>query len=191
MSLSGLLGFGTTNVILGRDGWLFYRPGIELLTGSGLLDPGRLAVAKRELIEAGEANPSPDPRPAILAFQEDCRKAGVHLVIMPVPDKTMLQPAELSARAKRRAPSGVPANVDYARMLDQLRSAGVDVFDPSPKKLIPGETTALSPPRFALDAGLDGRCVPRTDGASQVECSLAANTSAFMVGRAAASKPTW
>ena len=37
----------------------------------------------------------------------------------------------------------MPANVDYARFLDELRSSGVDVFDPSPKQLIPGE-----PPRF-------------------------------------------
>jgi alginate O-acetyltransferase complex protein AlgJ len=85
------LGFGTTNVILGRDGWLFYRPGIDWLTGRGLLDSSRLALRTKELIEAGEATPAPDPRPAIRALDECCRKAGVYLVVMPVPDKAMLQ----------------------------------------------------------------------------------------------------
>jgi alginate O-acetyltransferase complex protein AlgJ len=139
LSLSRYLGFGTTNVILGRNGWLFYQPGIELVTGPGLLDRDRLALAKRELIDAGEVKPSPDPRPAIRAFNEDCRKAGVHLVVMPVPEKAMLQPKELTARLDRKTPRTVPANIDYARILDELRRDGVDVFDPSPKRLNPRE----------------------------------------------------
>ena len=125
------------------DGWLFYRPGIEFVTGPGLLDPDRIALRKRELIDSGEACPSPDPRPAIRAFLEDCRTAGVHLVVVPVPDKATLQPAELTSRFDRNSQGVMPSNVDFAMFLDELRSFGVDVFDPSPKRILPD-----GPPRF-------------------------------------------
>jgi alginate O-acetyltransferase complex protein AlgJ len=137
--LSSYQGFGNPEAILGRGGWLFYRPGVDFLTGPGLLDGTRLRLRRRELIEAGEKNPSPDPSPAILAFHEDCRKAGVHLVVVPVPDKAMLQPAELTARLAFSAPVAAPANPDYPRFLQGLRAAGVDVFEPTPAQLVPGE----------------------------------------------------
>ena len=143
LSLSRELGFGTTQVILGREGWLFYRPGIDWLTGPGLLDATRLALRKRDLLDEGEAKPSPDPLPAIRAFHQDCRKAGVHLVVVPVPDKATLQAAELTSRFDRKDPGGPPVNVDYRRFLQDLRASGVDVFDPTPKDVRPSD-----PPRF-------------------------------------------
>ena len=141
--LSRDLGFGTTRVILGREGWLFYRPGIDWLTGPGLLDATRLAHRKRDLLDEGEANPSPDPLPAIRAFHQDCQKAGVHLVVVPVPDKATLQAAELTSRFDRKNPGEPPVNGDYRRFLEDLRASGVDVFDPTPKVVRPGD-----PPRF-------------------------------------------
>jgi len=143
LGLSQYPRFGNSNVILGRDGWLFYRPGVEFLTGRGLLDEARLRLRRKELSGAGEAAPSPDPRPAILAFHEACRDAGVHLVVVPVPDKSVLQPGELTGRLGRAEQSEAPVNPDYARLLADLRGAGVDVYDPTPARLAPGES-----PRF-------------------------------------------
>jgi alginate O-acetyltransferase complex protein AlgJ len=132
LDLSGGLGFGTTTVILGRDGWLFYRPGIDWVGGLGLLDPARLRRRRKELAGAGEAVPSPDPRPAIRALQEDCLRAGVHLIVMPVPDKATVQPARLTSRYDRAGLGERPTNLDYGRFVDELRACGVDVFDPTP-----------------------------------------------------------
>jgi alginate O-acetyltransferase complex protein AlgJ len=134
---------GNTNALVGRDGWLFYRPGVEFLTGQGLLDATRLRLRKKELAEEGEKNPSPDPRPAIVAFHEACRQAGVHLVVVPIPDKAMLQPGELTLRLAGHTETAVPTNVDYPALLAELRDAGVDVFDPTPDRLAAGE-----PPHF-------------------------------------------
>ncbi len=125
------LGFGTATAIVGLDGWLFYRPGIDWVTGRGFLDPGRLDRRRKELEESGESSASPDPRPAIRALQEDCRKAGVHLVVVPVPDKATLEPHRLSPRYDRAAYDW-PTNVDYHRFVDELRGEGIDVFDPTP-----------------------------------------------------------
>ena len=36
--LSGYLGAGNERAYVGRDGWLFYRPDLEYLTGTGFLD---------------------------------------------------------------------------------------------------------------------------------------------------------
>jgi alginate O-acetyltransferase complex protein AlgJ len=143
LALSQYLDFGNANVLRARDGWLFYRPGVDFLIGPGLLDETRLWLRNKELSEAGESHPSPDPRPAILAFHEDCRKSGAHLVVVPVPDKAMLQPAELTSRFLFESPIEVPINPDYPRLLEDLRAAGVDVFDPTPPRLVPDD-----PPRF-------------------------------------------
>src|SRR5579872_944262 len=143
LALSAALGCGNSDVILGRDGWLFYRPGLAFLTGPGLVDGDRLTLRKKELGDAGEKNPCPDPRPAIVAFHEACRQAGVHLVVVPVPDKALLQPAELTARLAFTTPTAAPTNRGYPGFVADLRAAGVDVFDPTPPQLIPGEA-----PRF-------------------------------------------
>jgi alginate O-acetyltransferase complex protein AlgJ len=139
MALTRYGGVGNSNALLGRDGWLYYRPGVEYLTGPGLLDETRLRLRKKELADAGEKNPCPDPRPAIVAFDAACREAGVHLVVVPVPDKAMLQPGELTLRLAGRTDGDVPRNVDHSSLLAGLRDAGVDVFDPTPGRLIPGE----------------------------------------------------
>jgi len=143
LALSRFLGFGNTNVIIRQEGWLFYRPGVEFVTGPGLLDATRLRLRKRELIEAGEKRPCPDPRPAIRDFNEQCRKADAHLVVVPVSDKSMLHPAELTSRLSLQGTTAVLTNADCAQFLKDLRADGVDVFDPTPEYLIAGE-----PPRF-------------------------------------------
>jgi hypothetical protein len=138
--LSGVGGFGNTNVIIGRDGWLFYRPGLEYLAGPGVLDPARLRQRRRQMIDSGERSPHPDPREAILAFHRRCAAAGARLVLMPVPDKVMLQPSRLSARP---APATPPNNREFGRLLDELRAAGLDVFDCTPGSPATGEDRFL------------------------------------------------
>ena len=54
-------------------------------------------------------------------------------MVVPVPDKATLQPVELTSRFNREGPAELPANVNYPRFLDVLRSSGVDVFDPTPE----------------------------------------------------------
>jgi alginate O-acetyltransferase complex protein AlgJ len=131
LGLSDVLGVGTATAIVGRDGWLFYRPGIDWISGPGLLDPARLAQRRKELKDAGEPDASPDPRPAIRALHEECRRAGVHLVVVPVPDKVTLEADRLTSRFDRDA-ADRPTNVDFRRFVDELRSSGIDVFDPTP-----------------------------------------------------------
>jgi alginate O-acetyltransferase complex protein AlgJ len=91
----------------------------------------------------GEKNPAPDPCPAILRFHEDCRKAGVCLVLVPVPDKAQVQPGSLTRRLEVSAPMEVPANAGWETFLARLREQGVEIFDPL--ECLPGRNAAGRP----------------------------------------------
>jgi alginate O-acetyltransferase complex protein AlgJ len=134
--LTGWLGAGNEKGVLGQDGWLFYQPGLEYLTGPNFIDPKALALrAKLILDRRGEDAPHPDPRPALLALQHDLEGAGIHLVVFPAPDKAMLQPAQLARRMGGQEEIPAPNNPGYARFVADLRRAGVDVFDPAPARV--------------------------------------------------------
>lgn len=133
-------GNGNNKVVVGRDGWLFYRPDVDYVTGPGFLDEGQWELRKKQLLgadagassvaAAGEAYP--DPRPAILQLQRDCQAAGCRLVVVPVLNKAQLQAAQLTRRLDAAAPLH---NADWARFVDELRHEGVDVVDPSPERV--------------------------------------------------------
>lgn len=147
--LSGALGAGNERVYVGRDGWLFYRPDVEYVTGRGFLEPAEMA---RRIAAADEYEqpPQPDPRPAILQFKRDLERRGITLVLMPTPVKPVvhgdrLWPGNGAGRPRTEgepdarlngAADGTAAlaglhNASYRAFLDELTRAGVLVFDPS------------------------------------------------------------
>ncbi len=50
-ALSGAGGFGNAQVVIGRDGWLFYRPGIDYVAGQGFLQDAHFASRRRKAIK--------------------------------------------------------------------------------------------------------------------------------------------
>jgi len=95
--LIGRLGAGNEQAYCGRDGWLFYRPEIDYLTGPGFLDPKVLAARARR---GDEWNPPPQPDPvkAILEFNDALAARGIALVLLPAPGKAMVYPEQFSSR---------------------------------------------------------------------------------------------
>jgi alginate O-acetyltransferase complex protein AlgJ len=127
--LARLGGLGNEKAYVGLDRWLFFRPGVDYVTGWGFLDPAAL----RSRASAGNeysAAPQPDPRPAILEFQERLARSGVRLILMPTPDKSMVEPERLSPRY--RDWPDVLQNPSYERFKAEIEAAGVLVFDPGP-----------------------------------------------------------
>ena len=91
MVLTGWGGFGNEKVTIGRDGWLYYAPGLRYLFGQPFLDADYLkAKAKGMIDKDGLAVAHPDPLPAFRQLAEDCKRLGIQLVVAPVPDKGML-----------------------------------------------------------------------------------------------------
>jgi hypothetical protein len=122
------LGVGNERVYAGREGWLFYRPDTEYVTGRPFLDRAQI---RRRVRAAAEwtAPPAPDPRPAIIRFKEDLDARGITLIVLPTPVKTGVHPEMLSARIT--AATEVLHNASYRTFIQDLRAAGVRVLDPS------------------------------------------------------------
>jgi hypothetical protein len=126
--LSGWLGAGNERVYVGREGWTFYRPDVEYLTGPGFLDAH---VLRRRVAAAKEwtAPVQPDPRPAILAFHRELAARGITLVLVPTPVKPAIHPDKLVASL---TDSAEPLqNRSYSALVDSLVKDGVLIFDPA------------------------------------------------------------
>jgi alginate O-acetyltransferase complex protein AlgJ len=122
------LGAGNEQALVGRDGWLFFRPGLEYLTGPGFLEPRQLArraVAAESWLPA----PQPDPRVAIIDFHRQLASRDIQLVLMPTPVKATIHPEQFSAGLDPMEPLD---NASFPSFIDDLQAAGVLVFDPIP-----------------------------------------------------------
>ena len=123
--MTGWLGAGNERVYPGRDGWLFYRPDVEYVTGRGFLEAPEL---ERRLLSAPEwtSPPQPDPVLAIVHFKRELEARRIALVVMPTPVKPMIHPEGLARRAR-----GTTRNASFGRFAAALAEAGVAVFDPA------------------------------------------------------------
>lgn len=126
--MSRWLAVGNERVYVGRDGWLFYRPDVEYVTGKPFLDPAQM---RRRIRAAPEwmAPPAPDPRPAIVQFHQDLAARGVVLIVMPTPGKPVVHPEML--RGGLADTADAVQNASYRTLTEDLRKAGVQVLDPS------------------------------------------------------------
>jgi hypothetical protein len=123
------LGAGNEKAFVGKDGWLFYEPGVKYLTGPAFLDPAQLRKRARGGNEFVEP-PQPNPVKGILHFNEQLKKRGIELVVVPVPGKASIYPEKFS---RRYGNDGSPLqNESFGSCVAALRKGGVHVFDPSP-----------------------------------------------------------
>jgi hypothetical protein len=104
------LGDGGSKAIVGKDGWMFYVPGVNTLT------------QRRQNNEytAGDA------LAAVTDFRDQLRKRGIRLLVMPAPNKESIYPQMLTRAAK------LPAriiNPETRAFLDGCRQNGIEVVD--------------------------------------------------------------
>ncbi len=151
-------GVGNEKVYLGHDGWLFYRPGVDYLTGPGFLAPAVLERRRRSG-PGWQSATQPDPRRAILDFHRQLAERGVRLLVMPVPTKAMVYPDALAPGfpADERM-LGALQNPSFGRFRDDLENQGVEVFDPAASLIrgrVSGEEVFLRTDSHWSPAGLD------------------------------------
>lgn len=120
------LGAGNEKGYLGRDGWLFFRPGIDYLTGLPFLDE-RVQKPRRMAAEESGATHH-DPIRAVREFHADLEARGIRLVLVPVPDKAQIHPEGF---AGGNWPV-MPQNPDFARFVREVEADGVIVHDAGP-----------------------------------------------------------
>jgi hypothetical protein len=102
---------GGEKALVGRDGWLFYKPGFD------------------DMIARGQpATATNDPVAAIVAFRDALAARGIQLLVLPAPNKESIYPDRLT----RRAPEGQvllsPRTRDLLVRLHAARVECVDLF---------------------------------------------------------------
>ncbi len=122
------LGVGNEKAFIGREGWLFYEPGLRSLTGPGFLSPHQLRKRARSGDET-QGFLQPDPVKGIQHFRDALRQHGIELVVMPIPIKPTIYPEQFSTRYRDVA---VPLqNESYAAFVEQVEASGVHLYDPA------------------------------------------------------------
>jgi hypothetical protein len=103
---------GGDKTLIGKDGWFFYRPGVQYLT-------------EKPVVTKATSTPA-EAAGAIAAFRDQLAARGIQLLVLPVPNKESVYPEKLSRRAQGRPSAVCPQTRE---LLDRLRTNGVEVVD--------------------------------------------------------------
>lgn len=99
---------GGKSYIAGKNGWFYFAPELRHLASGPFWGKGG----------------NMDPMPAIVDFNAQCKKAGVELILVPVPGKATIYPENLLGKK----PTGSLDATDKA-FLNALRGQGVKILD--------------------------------------------------------------
>jgi len=98
--------------LIGRNGWLFYRPAVEYLT-------------RRLVTHKGVSGPG-DPLHAIIFFRDQLASRGIQLLVVPAPNKVSIYPEMLTRRAQGTGGVMCP---ETRELYYELQVAGIEVVD--------------------------------------------------------------
>ncbi len=103
---------GGPKALVGRDHWLFYKPGVQYLT-------------ERPDAQKATGNPA-EAAATIIDFRNQLAARGIRLLVMPMPNKESVYPEKLTRRAVKL---GKAMGADTQQLLVALREANVEVID--------------------------------------------------------------
>jgi hypothetical protein len=95
--------------VVGENGWLFYRSAVQYL-----IEPWQ-----------PKSNQG-DPVSAISSFNDQLAQRGIHLLVVPAPNKASVYPDMLTGHAADR---DKPVNAKTIEVIRRLQQAGVEVVD--------------------------------------------------------------
>lgn len=111
-------------VVAGKDGWLFLPTELRHV-GAGLFWGEHAAKVSR-----AEKPEHADPLPAILDFKRQLDKAGIELIVVPVPPKAVVYPDKIAGATRADEGNAVPrTDTAHQQFYDLLRKEGVNVLD--------------------------------------------------------------
>ncbi|QDU47893.1 alginate O-acetyltransferase AlgX-related protein [Gimesia panareensis] len=104
----------------GKDGWMFFVPELRALSVGPFWGKDAIQVSR-------SAKPAyADPLPAIVDFNNQLRKSGIHLLVVPVPAKAAVYPEQISSYHNRKP---VLLDETQRRFYRVLADQGVAVLD--------------------------------------------------------------
>jgi alginate O-acetyltransferase complex protein AlgJ len=111
-----------TITVKGQEGWLFFGPELRHLGVGEFWGDAAAAVSNARRPEWA------DPLPAILDFHKQLSEAGVDLVIVPVPPKSIIYPDKLSSNVEP-----LPRlDLHHQAFYELLHKNGVNIVDLTP-----------------------------------------------------------
>jgi hypothetical protein len=105
------LGDAGEKIVVGRDGWLFYRQSVRYVIER------QSGAAERD---------SADPLAAIRSFRDQLEARGIRLLVVPVPNKESVYPEMVAERAED---AGVIVCGQTRRLLEELEQHGIEHVD--------------------------------------------------------------
>jgi len=113
-----------SNGMMGRNGWVFYRPSVRYL-----VEPNRLELDERDsawVQSPGDTTKRDSVVQAIVRFRDQLSERGIRLLVVPVPGKASVYPDMLTRRAvDRQDEFRSPTLV----LIEQLGIQGVETVD--------------------------------------------------------------
>ena len=116
------------SAIVGEGGWLFFVPELRALSVGPFWGEDATKVTR-------SSNPQyADPLAAIVDFHDQLRKAGIELLVVPVPAKATVYPEKVSSLGHIPAADGSDrVDTNHQRFYQLLRERGVTVLDLTPQ----------------------------------------------------------
>ena len=106
-----------TNVVAGKEGWLFFTPELRHLSVEQFWGDAAKKVSQA-------SNPEfADPLPAIIDFNTQLDGAGIELIFVPIPAKATIYPEMISEHGVTTART----DIQHQKFYDILRKQGVNV----------------------------------------------------------------
>ena len=115
---------GNEKVVVGKGDWLFFRPGVDSITGQPFLDESRQQL-RYEGHELWEQPVQPDPILAIVDFYNQLQGRGIELIVVPVPIKPSIHADKLSSSFLGTSPK----NRSWNDFKLRLKEKNIRVFD--------------------------------------------------------------
>jgi alginate O-acetyltransferase complex protein AlgJ len=120
---TALLATGNRKVMVGSEGWLYFRPDVESLVVPGFLEPRPLPIGGQSAEDVPRTS-GPAALAALARLGDDLRARDLALAVLVVPGKTAIEHP-----AKR----GIAiANRSLAEFLEALAARGTTVLDAAP-----------------------------------------------------------
>jgi hypothetical protein len=106
------LKYGGEKAVVADSGWYFFKPGLAYMLARPEITPGAKATN--------------DPVAAIVHFRDQLEAHGIHLLLMPVPNKDSIYPDRLTSRASDLRTVIAPRTRE---VLEKLRAANIEIVD--------------------------------------------------------------
>jgi hypothetical protein len=134
---------GSRKTYIGHEGWLFFQPELDALTGYGPVQPAPFSMMKDPSVATLK-----QARDCVLKFATQLKKRGIKLMLVPVPVKATIYPEHITGDRPLERQSAVTYqdevlltgeapvfHPDEGLLYDALREGGVDVVDIVPALL--------------------------------------------------------